>query len=225
MEITSKSYLLLYTKKYEDFFNEGKNKDLDIIIGTYQKYQNGKYLKLCKRNKNINFLGKVTGKEFFEKSIEFDSFREEVWDDIYKREFLIKNNLKFKEQLLHEDTLFFIQALSKAKKVEYINIPFYIYRQREGSIMSILSYKNHQHRIFIIKELIDFQKKENIKLKGLNKYLLNILWSIFRTKNGINIELLTSLLLKEIYCIKSYIKIIIMYLAVIKCKSIKPIEL
>lgn len=213
------------TKKYEEFFNKGKNQDLDIIIGTYQKYQDGEYLKLCKRDKSINSLGKITGKEFFEKSMELNSFREEVWDDIYKREFLIKNNLKFKERLLHEDTLFFIQALSKAKKVEYIDIPFYIYRQREGSIMSTFSYKNHQHRILIIKELIDFQNKENIKLKGLNRYLLNLLWSIFRKKNGVNIKLLNKLLLREIYCIKSYIKVVIMYLARINCKKIKPINL
>ncbi|WP_407536955.1 glycosyltransferase [Cetobacterium somerae] len=213
------------TKKYEEFFNKGKNQDLDIIIGTYQKYQDGEYLKLCKRDKSINSLGKITGKEFFEKSMELNFFREEVWDDIYKREFLIKNNLKFKERLLHEDTLFFIQALSKAKKVEYIDIPFYIYRQREGSIMSTFSYKNYQHRVLIIKELIEFQEKESIKLKGLNEYLLNILWSIYRIKNEINIELLNKLFLKETYCVKSYIKIMIMYLAKFKCEVIEPINL
>lgn len=209
------------TKKYEEFFNKGKNKKLDVIIGTYQKYKDGKYLKLCKRDKSINSLGKVTGKEFFEKSIKLNSFREEVWDDIYKREFLIKNNLKFKEGLLHEDILFFIQVLNKAEKVEYIDIPFYIYRQREGSIMSTLSYKNHQHKIFIIKELIYLQKKKIIKLKRLNKYLLNLLWSIFRTKNGVNTELLNKLFFKEIYCVKSYMKIVIMYSASINCKKIK----
>ena len=213
------------TKKYENFFNKGKNKELDIIIGNYQKYQDGEYLELCKRDESIKFLGEVTGKEFFEKSIELNSFKEEVWDDIYEREFLIKNNLKFRERLLHEDTLFFIQALSKAKKVEYIDIPFYIYRQREGSIMSSFSYKNHRHRVFIVEKLIEFQEKENIKLKGLNKYLLNLLWEIFKTKNGVNIRLLNKLFLREVYCIKSYIKIMIMYLSGVKSKKIKPIDL
>lgn len=213
------------TKKYEEFFKKGQKEDLDIILGTYIKYKDGKYLERYKRNSNINLLGVITGKEFFEKSIKMNSFREEVWDDVYKREFLLKNDLKFKEGLLHEDTLFSIQALIKARKVKYIDIPFYIYRQREGSIMSMLNYKNYQHKILIINELIELQKNGNIKLEGLYKYLLNILWDIFIRGNYISIELLNKLFLKEIYSIKTYIKIILMYLGKINCKKIKPINL
>lgn len=206
------------TKKYEEFFNKGKHKKLDILIGTYQKYDGKKYLDVCKRDKKINNLGVITGKEFFEKSMELNSFREEIWDDIYNREFLISNNLEFKEGLLHEDVLFFIQALIKAEKVEYLDIPFYVYRQREGSIMSSLSEINYQHKLYIVNELMNLQKE--INLKKLNSYLLGILWSIFRNGKKTNKKLLKELrLLNNNYTMKDYIKLYIMFMSCSKNES------
>lgn len=211
------------TKKYEEFFNKGKHKKLDIIIGNYQKYDGKKYLDVCKRDKKINNFGVINGKEFFEKSMELNSFKEEVWDDIYNREFLINNNLKFKEGLLHEDTLFFIQALIKAEKVEYLDIPFYIYRQRDDSIMSIQNYKNQQHKIFIVNELIKLQNE--VKIKSLSKYSLDLLWNVFRNQREVNLKLLNKLIFKEKYSLKSYLKILIMYTLSLKHKKIEIINI
>lgn len=212
-------------KKYEEFFKEGKSRKLDIMIGNYRQYKDGIFLEVCKRDIQLKNLGVVTGKVFFEKSIQLESFREEVWDDIYNTNFLKENNLFFKEKLLHEDTLFFIQALNKAKRVEYRDIDFYIYRQREGSIMSSFSYKNQRHRIFIIEEFLKLQKEKKINFKFLNSYLLKILWVVFRTQNEVNLKIIYSLIKNERYSLKEYLKIIIMIISKVNCKTIKSIDL
>lgn len=213
------------TNEYENFFKKGENKKLDIIIGNHLKYDKNKKIDSFKENKKIDYLGVIDGKSFFEKSIKYNNFKEEVWDDIYNRKFLLENKLKFKEKLLHEDTLFFIQALNKAKKVEYTNTIIYMYRQREGSIMSTQTLRNSQHKIFIIEDLIKAQKEQEIKIKSLNKHLLNMLWGIFIVERKVNIKILNQLSFKKIYSLKSYIKIIIMYILSFNCESIKSIEL
>lgn len=210
-------------EKYQNFFNNIKNRDLDILLGNYKIYKEGEKIKLCQRDEKIKNLGIITGKDFFEKSIVVNSFKDEVWDNIYSREFLIKNNLRFKENLLHEDTLFFIQALGKARKVEFLDIPFYFYRQRYGGIMSKLTLKNYQHWIFIITNLIELQK--TIKFKGLDRFLLNMLWVIYRRENMVNIVILKKLIFKDVYTLKDYVKICIMYFSKFTSKTIESINL
>ncbi len=57
-----------------------------------------------------------------------------VYNYIYKRSFLEKNNFRFKE-VKHEDEIWTLQVMCKARICRVIDLPFYYYRQREGSIM------------------------------------------------------------------------------------------
>lgn len=211
--------------EYEEFFLKNKNKKLDIMIGNYRRYKDGKFLEVCKRDMSLNNLGIITGKEFFKKSIQLNSFQEEVWDDIYNKNFLIKNRLIFKERLLHEDNLFFIQVLSKAKRVEFFNTPIYNYRQRENSIMATMTSKNSMHKLFIIEKLLKLQKEENNSIENLNKYLINILWSVFRFENKTNLKILLKIIReKQKYSAKEYLKISILLINGIFFKNIKFLD-
>ncbi len=53
---------------------------------------------------------------------------------IYRRAFILDNNLLFKKGILHEDEEWTPRVMANAKKVEYIEFPFYVYDIREGSI-------------------------------------------------------------------------------------------
>lgn len=197
------------SKKYERMFIEGKSKGLDIIMGNYQRYTSKDNTLVCKKREKLKKLGLVTGKEFFKDSIKSGCFREEVCDDIYKKSFLFQNNLKFKENLLHEDTLFFIQALNKAKKVEYFDIAFYFYRQRSGSITKTLNKRNYEHKLFIINYLIESKRKNQINLEYLNGFLISLLWDIMINYKGVNISILKKILLtKGKYRFRDIIKIL-----------------
>lgn len=58
-----------------------------------------------------------------------------VWLGIYRKAFLIDNQLWFKRGLLHEDELWTPIIFLEAKKVIYEPIDFYAYRIRNNSIM------------------------------------------------------------------------------------------
>lgn len=131
-------------EKFEALLKEGAEKDLDVIAGNLMYYRDGKTGEPLFRSEHIKKCGTVTGIEFFHNSFEKPKcFREEVVASFYKTEFLRKNNLFFTEGILHEDSEFTPKVLLKAEKIEYLDYPFYYYRQRSGSIMSRVTEKSN----------------------------------------------------------------------------------
>lgn len=58
-----------------------------------------------------------------------------VWRNLYRRQFLVDNNIRFPEELKTiEDGPFNQQAFSMAQRVVSVDIPAYCYRLREGSL-------------------------------------------------------------------------------------------
>lgn len=131
-------------EKFEKLLKEGSEKDLDVIAGNLMYYKDGKTGEPLFRSEHIRNCGVVTGTEFFHNSFEKPKcFREEVVASFYKTDFLRKNNLFFTEGILHEDSEFTPKVLLKAEKIEYLDYPFYYYRQRSGSIMSKVTEKSN----------------------------------------------------------------------------------
>lgn len=61
----------------------------------------------------------------------------EVWNKIYKREFLKKYHLRFRKGMIYEDVPFNFQALYFSNKVRYIDRNLYYYRvNRSGSYLN-----------------------------------------------------------------------------------------
>ncbi|MGL5233077.1 MAG: glycosyltransferase [Fusobacteriaceae bacterium] len=148
---------------FEKFFKEGQKDDLDIIIGNAKYFKDGVVGSSLFRSPIVKEGKIVSGLEFLDLSFgKPKCFREEVWDDIYKRDFLLENNLFFYEGLIHEDSLFTPLAYLKAKKVRYIDSSFYFYRQREGGIMS----KVDQRSIDSLEKICDLLVEEYEKLDG-----------------------------------------------------------
>ena len=61
-----------------------------------------------------------------------DSFRQVVWNKLYKRSVI---NLDFVYGVTNEDEFWTYRIFDNAEKITYINAPLYYYIQREGSIM------------------------------------------------------------------------------------------
>ena len=59
-----------------------------------------------------------------------------VWNKIYKRDIITKNDIKFKEKVWYEDLAFTLKILVNAKKVVYVDEPLYYYLIRKGSTMN-----------------------------------------------------------------------------------------
>lgn len=81
-----------------------------------------------------------------------------VWAKLYKKEFIEKNKLKFKEKIKRmPDTIFNIKALEKAKNIVHCNEYIYHYRKNENSI-------THNYYDTMINDI-------NIFLKEVEKYI------------------------------------------------------
>lgn len=107
--------------------------DLDVCVADFREvHDNGKIIE--NKIKPI-VCGKVMdGEDFFLESLRRNSSLKCVWKSIYKREFLIKENLFFKEGYNHEDEQWTPRVYLKAKKVQAFDFVFYNYYIREDSI-------------------------------------------------------------------------------------------
>lgn len=108
----------------------------------------------------------------------------QVWRNIYKREFLLSNNIYFREKFLHEDTEFNMRAFTLAKSVSYYHICIYnYYATNIGSIMNSIKLKNVIDLFMYLdttEELNKLYKLDNKQIKCICKYLkvgLNLLFS------------------------------------------------
>lgn len=84
---------------------------------------------------------------------------------LYRREYLLKNNLLFEEGIYHEDNLFTPLACYYAKSVKVIPDILYVYRIREGSITQTANVQRLFDMITVANKLSDFF----IPLSGIDK--------------------------------------------------------
>lgn len=150
---------------YENMYNTAIKTNSDIVIcdgcDYYEENNREKYF-------NLNLNVSPTIQEAFIKSVP------SVVNKIYKKELIINNNLKFVEKIWYEDLPFSLFLITKAKKISYINQPFYYYFHRKRSTMHN---KNIEKNLDIIKAFEILKKyliKENKfdKLKEEFNYLL-----------------------------------------------------
>lgn len=136
--IDSDDFLKSDTLKY--FLEITQNDDLDVILGDADCVtEQGDIID----NPSFGYFHRgleegvlYTGQETIAAQLKAESsYRTTVWLGIYRREFLIENQLWFEKGLLHEDEMWTPKVLLQAKKVRYINKKFYCYRIRNNSIM------------------------------------------------------------------------------------------
>lgn len=173
-------------EEYEKFFKEGKG--VDVIVGNMRYYTPEKTGAPLFRNDLIKNGGIMKGTDFFWAVFQKPKcFREEVVDDIYRRDFLLKNNIWFNESIVHEDSEFTPMVYLRVEKVKYIDRAFYFYRQRSGSIMnkvsekSIVSLEKICEKFFAEYKTLDSQKgKETLAKLILSFYSV----VIYKRYNG-----------------------------------------
>ncbi|MGF6905616.1 glycosyltransferase [Fusobacterium sp. PH5-44] len=170
--------------------------DGDIIFSNYYKYYKTK-------KEEINFSIKI--QKYFginiEKNIKYDGQYvyersvAAVWDKLYKRDFLLRNNLFFTPKILHEDLNFSLKAFLLTENIYYYNKAFYNYwQENDNSIMN--SMKNEvEVRSYqeIINDLKKFSETMNDNFKKLRIILIinqyKVIISALNKKNLEKIEI------------------------------------
>lgn len=127
----------------------------DIIIGNALYYYDDENQIPCyNRPENLKIVDQISGVNCFVQLMESESFPPMVPLYFVKRNFIIKNNLYFQNDILHEDELWSVRTIFKATIVSLIDFDYYLYRQRIGSIMNSNNKSLRVESLFIIsKEL------------------------------------------------------------------------
>ena len=97
-----------------------------------------------------------------------------AWAKLYKKELFIKNNIKYPEGKIHEDTYTTYKLLYYAKKVVFTEKELYFYRLRKGSIMNSKFNLKKLDKLPAIEETCEFflEKNEPELLKcAFNDYM------------------------------------------------------
>ncbi|MCF6279262.1 MAG: glycosyltransferase [Flavobacteriaceae bacterium] len=94
----------------------------------------------------------ITGEFFFKNHLKNQFY---IWKFVYKRAFLLDNNLTFYEGILYEDLEFTPRALHVSKTCYTLPLVYYHYLMRDGSIINNVKPKNIKDRFFICKRILN----------------------------------------------------------------------
>lgn len=119
---------------------------------------------------------------------------------MHRRDFLIKNNLFFKEGIKHEDTLFTPVVLNEARKISFYRTPVYHYLLRAGSITTVKDVKriyDLNNNMAYLSEYADIIKDLVVKRGFLNHVAHHITEMLnYGIDNGIEGEKLIKQIMK-----------------------------
>lgn len=102
-----------------------------------------------KSERKKEYAGIFVGQDMFVEFIQNRDWMSSVPRQFWKRKYLLDNNLKFYEGIIHEDELFAFLALLQAKRVACLNKKYFIRRFREKSIMTSTISKKNLEGVFI----------------------------------------------------------------------------
>ncbi|RHQ63403.1 glycosyltransferase [Blautia sp. AF25-12LB] len=142
--------------------------DVDFIVGACREV----HKKSVKYQKHTNItVGKLyTAKDFAIESIKKGEWFAPAWLNMYKRQFLIDNELYYKKGIVYEDMQMLPRLYLAATKIVYSDFCFYNYIIREGSIMtSGKSLEKRNMSLAIYKEW--FELLHNVEDEEYKRYL------------------------------------------------------
>lgn len=179
--------LSLYAKFVKKLKTSGQNIDIFLFNGiNFNNKEQGCYSTLFFSIKDWNNNQQTDFVHTFNDCMKPFSGNMSICNKIYRTEFLKKNNIKFAENLIFEDQLFFTETSLKAESILIDCEPLYHYRQQNtSSTMSTLG--NNVFDIFKIinrieKLLKDTNNYEEYKYAFFQHKYMQFAFLFFRTK-------------------------------------------
>ena len=151
----------------EELYSAIEKTNSDVVESNIFLYNNETHE--IKERKSEKYISTEKGSYLWGK------YTTEVWNKIYKKDFLINNNIFFEEGMIHEDDLFNIRILFSTNKIYHIQKSFYYYRvNRFGSIMTNI---NLEKRLKALQKIVEKIKEYQKDKKGdaFSFLMLNIL--------------------------------------------------
>lgn len=133
------------------------DKDFDIITFVAAEVYDNTIRPICSKKSIENVP--CTGLDLYED----DSWYPPVWQNLYRREFLVHNNLYMYEGILHEDTEFEPRAYFLADRAIAINKTLYYVRQNPTSITRTFNPRRAFDLLKVAESLSDFYQVHTCK--------------------------------------------------------------
>ena len=150
------------SNSYREMIELVKKNDTDIVVGRAGWYYSKDRIVDIERDVGIFNKSVIGFKEYIICSIKANRIYVPVCFSIYKRSLIINKNINFYEGIYHEDELFTNMILLEVDNISLYNNIFYMYRQREGSIMKINNNTKRVNDIFLIGKIL-FERISKIK--------------------------------------------------------------
>lgn len=119
----------------------------------------------------------IEGKKLFTEEILEVGICGSIWREFYRRDFLIENQIRFREGLQYEDGDFYFETLMKAKRVMNIPEELYIYRKRLDSvttrIVKLSDVEALEKMITRILDIINIEELKEYRFKSAIERFVN----------------------------------------------------
>lgn len=149
--------------------------DYDVVNYKYKKFdESTSTIYDCLPSPNYNKLKNILNNEDRLKWMISNSlFISSACNKLIKRKFLVDNNLFFELGRLSEDIVWSFKLLYYSKSMCAVDLDFYVYRQREGSITHTVNPKHIQDLLINLSEMTNLV--ENIETNELKNVFYNFI--------------------------------------------------
>lgn len=149
----------------EKLYFAAKKYDSDVAAGDF--YRQGKILKSKKLNIKTELFYTDTALKAKHTMVPRYNY---VWNKLYRRAFLLNNNLFFPQGKFYEDMYWTIRVIKESNGLVTVPDTFYHYRKVKGSIVTQKSINYQLDRFTAEKDMLDYMKANNIPVLVPYKY-------------------------------------------------------
>lgn len=168
--------------------------DLDLVVFSYYNSFEEDLTEKSRTEKSLPFKGSYDKDGFIKifKELFLSDMLYTVWNKIYRREFLLENNLSFEQYELGEDVRFNLDVYRKVNKIYLSQDSYYVYViGRNGSAMSGYNPKRLQYQLQELKlvdKLLEDWHLDNSNLDNNVKarILMSNIYNITKQKLPVN---------------------------------------
>ena len=168
---------LLVDNSLQKILHFAVGSDADIVSADYLEIEDD-----CVPHCEINYevlemldMWEGTSFDFFLYKFDGRSF---VWRNLYKRQFLNCQSIRFVPNICFEDILFNTECVLKSHKCLKISTPLYVYRQRYDSFVHQIDKKKMKDLNYVISCLWEFEKNYR-HLSKLDRRLKDFIFDTF----------------------------------------------
>lgn len=162
---------------YEEMYNVGKQQDADIVLGVPEySYEDSSmneiYYYPQEGDVKDILMPLIIGRDETKRGWEFYYSHGVIWDNIYKREFLIESGICFidNNKLTFEDNLFLIEALIHANKAVVYNKLVYVHTIEENNTAASIDFVKKDKILAYVDYLHDILSDNNIYEKYYSNF-------------------------------------------------------